>query len=269
VGIRTEPSEWPLVDELACSALADVDPDLADAITRTATSLLWNWTGRVFGTSEVVVRPCRRDCAPSTYLGIAGIPSSTWQNAPFLPVLLDGEFYNLSCRRKCRDGCGCSSVEEIGLAGPVDSVISVRVDGETLDPSAHRVDNRRWLVRMDGGRWPTCQDLSKSPDEVNTWEIAYRWGTEVPIGGSMAASVLACEMAKAALGRECSLPQRIQSVTREGVTMAILDSFEGLEAGRTGIWLVDSWVTSVTKSPRRSVVLSPDTYQPRVRTAGQ
>lgn len=269
MSIRTEPSAWPLVEDLACSALVDVDEDLADAILRTATSLLWNWTGRVFGVADVTVRPCRRDCDSSTYFGIAGIPSSTFVNSPFLPVLVDGEFLSLTCRRKCKQGCGCSSVEEIGLAGPVDSIISVTVDGVVLDASAYRVDNRRWLVRTDGGKWPTCQDLSKSPNEVGTWEVAYRWGTDVPIGGRMAASVLSCEMAKASLGRDCSLPQRIQSVTREGVSIAILDTFEGLEAGRTGIWLVDSWVASVTRSPRRSVVLSPDTYVPRVRTDGQ
>ena len=266
MGVRTEPTEWPLVDELTCSALSDVDEPIRDALVRTATSLLWNWTGRVFGTSEITVRPCRKDCAPSTYLGIAGIPSSTYQNAPFLPVLLDGEFYNVTCRRKCRDGCGCSSVEEIGLPGPVDSIVEVRVDGEVVDPSAYRVDNRTYLVRMDGDKWPTCQDLSKPAGEQDTWEVTYRWGTEVPMGGKVAASILSCEMAKASLGRECSLPQRLQSVTREGVTVSILDTFEGLEAGRTGIWLVDSWVTSVTRSPRRSVVLSPDTYKARVET---
>lgn len=266
MGVRTEPTDWPLVEDLACTALDEVDEAIRDALIRTATSLLWNWTGRVFGTSEIAVRPCRKDCAPSTYQGLTGISSSTWANSPFLPVLLDGEFLNLTCRRKCRDGCGCSSVEEIGLAGPVDSIVQVRVDGEVLDPSAYRVDNRTYLVRTDGGKWPTCQDLSKSPGEVDTWEVTYRWGTDVPMGGRVAASILSCEMAKASLGRECSLPQRLQSVTREGVTVSILDTFEGLEAGRTGIWLVDSWVTSVTRSPRRSVVLSPDTYKARVET---
>lgn len=266
--IRTTPCEWPLVEELACSALDDIEDEaLRDALVTTATSLLWNWSGRVFGLCELTVRPCRKDCDPSTYQGYAGIPSPQYANRPFLPVLVDGEFLNLRCGRSC-GACGCRVTPEIGLPGPVDSIVEVLVDGQVLDASAYRVDNRRWLVRTDGGEWPTCQDMTADPAvDEGTFEVTYRYGTPVPPAGQLAAAVLACEMAKAALGRECELPQRVQSVTREGVTVAILDSFEGLEAGRTGIWLVDSFVTSVTNAPRRSRVLSPDVQPARVRTS--
>lgn len=266
--IRTAPCDWPLVEDLACSALDDLDDyGLRDAIVETATSLLWNWTGRVFGLCPIVVRPCRRDCVPSTYEGWSGIPSSQYANGAFLPVLIAGEWFNVRCGRKC-ERCDCSATQQIELPGPIDTITSVVVDGVTLDPSAYRVDNRTWLVRTDGERWPTCQDLDAPPGAENTWSVAYEWGTPVPKGGQLAARILACEMAKSALGRDCELPQRVQSVSREGVSVAILDTFEGLEAGRTGIWLVDSWVTSVTRSPRRARVLSPDTRVARVRTAG-
>ena len=263
--IRTAPCEWPLVDDLTCSALDDVPQDLRDAMVETATSLLWQWTGRVFGRCQVTLRPCRQDCGSTTYRGLTGIPSTQFANMPFLPVLINGEFYNLRCGR----GCGEADLwmKEIGLPGPVDNVVSVKVDGQTLDPSDYRVDNRTWLVRTDGKHWPTCQDLTASASDPDTFEVVYEWGTPVPKGGQVAATILACEMAKAALGRDCELPQRVQSVTREGVSVAILDTFEGLEAGRTGIWLVDSWVTSVTKSPRRSQVMSPDTRRPRSTTS--
>lgn len=265
--IRTAPSQWPLVEELSCPALADVSEDLRDALVSAATSLLWNWTGRVFSLSDLTVRPCRQDCEPTTYRGFAGIPSSLGINTPFVPVLIDGDFFNLTCQRKCKQGCGCTTTPEIGLPGPIDSITQVKVDGVVLPSSAYRVDNRRWLVRTDGESWPTCQNLTDDDTEVGTWSVSYLWGTPVPEGGKLAASVLSCEMAKAALGRDCSLPQRVQTVTREGVSIAVLDSFEGLEAGRTGLWLVDSWVTSVTNSPRRSRVMSPDVYVDRVRTS--
>lgn len=263
--IRTAPSEWPLVDELTCSAFDDVPTDLRDALVETATSLLWQWTGRVYGRTEVTLRPCRPDCDPSTYQGVAGIPSTQFRNRPFLPVLINGEFFNLSCGRGCN--AADDFMKEIGLPGPVDSIVSVTVDGETLDDDAYRVDNRTFLVRTDGKLWPTCQKLDARPSDPETFEVTYLWGTPVPKGGQVAATILACEMAKAALGRECELPQRVQSVTREGVSVAILDTFEGLEAGRTGIWLVDSWVTSVTRSPRRSQVMSPDTRPYRSTTS--
>lgn len=266
--IRTAPCDWPLVEELACPALDELDDyGLRDALVESAVSLLWNWTGRVYGLCEISVRPCREDCAPSTYQGIAGVPSSVGANAPFLPVLINGEFFNVSCRRSCRGTCGCRRIEEIGLPGPIDSVLRVDLDGEVLDPSAYRVDNRNYLVRTDGGVWPTCQDLEAPVGSQGAFEVTYLWGTPVPKGGRLAASVLACEMAKAATGRDCSLPQRIQTITREGVTVGVLDSFEGLEGGRTGLWLVDSWVTSVVNAPRRSRVLSPDLHPDRVRTS--
>lgn len=267
--VRTGPCDWPLVDEIGCSALQDIEPELADAIVETATSLLWNWTGRVFGLCDLVVRPCKENCDPSTYYGLSGIPSSLWSNAPFLPVLYNGQFYNVSCSRKCRRRCTCSSTSEIGLPGPVDSIVSVEIDGVILPSSSYMVDNRHFLVRIDGEQWPTCQDMGLPPGSDGTFTVEYRWGTPVPKGGQVAASVLACEMAKATLGRECELPQRIQSITRQGVTMALVDSFEGLELGRTGIWMVDSWVTSVMNSRRRSRVLSPDTAPLRVRTDNQ
>ena len=268
--IRTAPCDWPLA-ELPCPALDELfygeQEALAETLVETATSLLWNWTGRQFGLCELTVRPCRQDCSSSTYEGWSGIPSPTFASGmPFLPVLINGEFYNLRCGRRCRD-CSCTVTPEIGLPGPVDSVSAVVVDGVTLDESAYRVDNRRWLVRQDGERWPTCQDLGKAPGEEGTWSVTYRWGTPVPKGGTLAATVLACEMAKAALGRQCELPQRVQTVTREGVSMAILDSFDGLDRGRTGIWLVDSWVLSVTASPRRSRVMSPDVHPARSTTS--
>lgn len=265
MSIRTAPTNWPLVADYDCSALDELDEygDLKPAVIEMATSLLWNWTGRVFGLSEVAVRPCRTDCAPPTYLGKAGIPS-VYADTPFLPVLINGQFYNVKCGRGCRDRD--PYMQDIGLPGPVDSVVEVMVDGEILDPSAYRVENRTWLVRTDDEKWPTCQNLDASPHEADTFVVTYNWGTPVPVGGQLAATVLACEMAKATMGRDCDLPQRVQSVTREGITVAVLDAFDGLDSGQTGIWVVDSWVASVTRAPRRTRILSPDVRGPRATT---
>lgn len=262
--IRTAPCEWPLA-ERECGALEGLEYGLDEDVREAATALLWNWTGRVFGLCELSVRPCRADCAPTTYGGAAGNVSPTGIGAPFQPVLVGGEWLNVACGR-CRARCGCSSLAEVRLPGPIDGVTKVVVDGETLPEAAYRVDNRTRVVRTDGGRWPVCQDLGKPTSEPGTWEVTYRRGTPVPKGGEIAAAVLACEMAKGVAGDDCALPQRVTNVSREGVTMTILDTFEGLEAGRTGLWLVDSWVASVTKTRRRSRVLSPDTLPARVRT---
>lgn len=293
MSIRTAPCVWPLVGCEDCTSLteleqivleyADLDepedegegegegPDPAplrtmrDVIEEAATAYLWNWTGKAYGLCEVEVRPCRRDCHATdwtTYRGWAGRPDpllpSHGDAWPFAPALIGGAWRNMTCLG-CGELCSCSHVESISLPGPVDSIVDVVIDGETLDPSAYRVDDRQTLVRLDGGSWPTCQDLGAPLGDEGTWAVRYRWGVPVPSGGQLAAGTLACEMAKAACrDKSCGLPERITNqVTREGITVTILDAFEGLEAGRTGLWLVDSWVASLRQPPARSRVYAP------------
>lgn len=141
-----------------------------------------------------------------------------------------------------------------------------------MDPATYRVDNYRYLVRVDGGDWPVCQNMVSNPDtDTDTFEVTYNIGTAVPAGGQMAAGVLACQMAKAACGGAgCVLPQRLQTITRQGVTMTLLDSYNSLyENGTTGIFIVDSWVSSINASNKRAGmrVASPDTWRTRRTTS--
>jgi hypothetical protein len=260
------PCDWPLLGLDGCDAL-DGHP-LAAEVAAMAVAYLWNWTGRVFGLCEVTVRPCRVGCAESTtFRGVAGNPSvmpsvgGLWE-----PALVGGVWRNLACGR-CRAGCECDQVEAVRLPSPVHDIVSVTVDGELLDPSAYRVDNAALLVRDDGGRWPACQALHLPDGEPGTWSVTFRWGKPVPVGGQVAAGLLACEMGKALMDdASCGLPERLQTITREGVTMAVLDPFEGLQDGRTGLWLVDSWVGSLTHTRPRSTVHSPDRRQQTTST---
>lgn len=87
-------------------------------------------------------------------------------------------------------------------------------------------------------------------------------GIPTPPGGQVAAAQLACELAKAMCGdSSCALPERVQSVSRQGITMTILDQFEDLDEGKTGIWLIDAWVASVMRSPMPATVGSPDSHR--------
>src|SRR3546814_4772015 len=50
----------------------------------------------------------------------------------------------------------------------------------------------------------------------------------------ISAGRLANELAKAACNdKSCGLPQRVQSITRQGVTVAVLDSFDDIDTGHT------------------------------------
>lgn len=253
--IRTAPCQWPLLG--ACDELDEVaaqdygGPEIRDALVLQATSHLWRWTGRVFGLCPVTVRPRRVDCPGSTY---AGTHPGGW-----MPVLVGGVWRNLSCG-SCAGTCGCDDENTaIRLPGPVHTVDQVTIDGVVLVDTAYRVDDHGTLVRHDGGVWPACQDLTLPAGEVGTWTVSFTWGVPVPADGQLAAGKLACELAKAYLGSgDCQLPERVQTITRQGVTVGFLDPFEDLTEGRTGIWAVDAWVASITGPPRRAQVYSPD-----------
>ena len=259
------PCNWP-IDYSACGGKPEVLASLPASgavFEEMAATYLWNWTGRKYGLCEVELRPCRQDCwdGQSTFWGGTGSLRST----PYYPVIIRGAWTNISCG-KCGDGCSCDGTPALRLPGPIDSITNVIIDGATLDSAAYRVDNHRLVVRTDGGEWPTCQNMSAAAGEADTWSILYNRGYPVPAGGQVAAGVLAVELAKAACGdKSCGLPQRVQSITRQGVTIAVLDAFDDIDTGHTGIWLIDSWVASVVRRPRRMRVYSPDRMPPRAR----
>jgi hypothetical protein len=267
---QTGPCDWPLLfacgtDAAGCEHLDSLAASGRAAFEQMAVDYLWNWTGRKFGPCDVLLRPCRTDCAEgrSTYWGASGSRGSSPYGTPWTPVLIRGEWLNIGCGA-CGDDCSCSSVSSLVLPGPVTAVLEVIIDGVVLDPSAYRVDDYRFLVRQDGG-------ICLPAGSEGTWTVRYRRGVPVPGGGQIAAGRLACELARAACGdKTCGLPQRVQTVTRQGVTIAMLDAFDDVDKGHTGIWIIDSWVASVTRQPRSMTVISPDrrrTVRGRVTTS--
>lgn len=263
----TDLCTWPIsyASCSECAPLDALDPAEKAVFEQMASDYLWNWTGRVYGTCPVEVRPCRADCSyGSTFWGSGPYPfegSGGWY-----PTIINGAWTNVRCGSCRASTCECGSTNALDLPGPVASITSVVIDGVTLDPAAYRVDNFHLLVRVDGGSWPTCQDLDAEPTQANTFLVQYERGMDVPLGGQMAAGVLACELAKASCrDASCALPQRIQSITRQGVTIAVLDGFDDIDSGHTGIWVIDSWVASIVKPKRAANVYSVDVPRPRNR----
>lgn len=236
-----------------------MDPDTRASAEEMATDLLDQWTGGTFGLCPEEIRPCR-DVAQDPHRALREFTEArTGNTSPWLPVLLGGRWFNIGCG-SCGGRCGCvDGTRALSLPWPVASVTETLIDGQVLDPTAYRVDEQRLLVRTDGGSWPTSQNLLASPTEDDTFVVRYMRGLQVPTGGQVAAGVLAMEFMKAMCDDgSCQLPQRVQTVTRQGVTVAMLDGFEDLAQGRVGIWLIDSWVASVTAPPRPSRVFSVD-----------
>lgn len=259
---------WP-VSYAECGPCDVLSTENKPTFEAMAADYLWNWTGRAYGLCDTTIRPCRDDCTRgvSTFWGQGPFPSVYGQgNTGYWPVVIGGDWLNLACGT-CIGRCKCGDeAKTLRLPGPIASITKITIDGNVLDDSAYRVDNGRVLVRIDGDSWPKCQDLEAPLTDADTWSIQYDRGVAVPIGGQIAAGVLACEMAKAACNdSSCRLPARIQSITRQGVTIAVLDAFDGLERGQTGIWLIDSWVASLTQPKRGGQVYSVDVKRPRNR----
>lgn len=161
--------------------------------------------------------------------------------------------------------CACNTNEFV-FHGWVQSITSVTIDGVLQDAAQYALYDNRRLVRSagaDGGRlfWPCCQRLDLPLTEPGTWGISYIAGRPIPAGGKRAAREFACELAKAQLGDDsCKLPAHLQTITRQGITMAVLDAQEYYKEGRTGLTPVDSWLAAVNPMGLRrgARIMSPD-----------
>lgn len=79
----------------------------------------------------------------------------------------------------------------------------------------------------------------------NVVRVVYTVASNLPPGTEALCAWLAIEYGKAAQGTSCALPERITSVTRQGVSWTVLDSQEFLDKGYTGMSHVDHWLAAV------------------------
>lgn len=224
-------------------------------------------TADQLGTCPITVRPCTRACLDHhVYL------TASTRGGPFHPhINSQGNWVN-SCGCAAGD-CSCTALSEVILPGPVGDVLEVLLDGAVLDPTAYRVDNGNRLVRTDGGIWPACQNMAAptvpaddAPDEaLGTFEVTYYQGAAPDALSLWMAGLLAVEYFKACSSdKSCRLPNRLQSVARQGVTYNI--AFE--DDGTTGIREVDDYVRRLNpyhlKMP--PVIVSPQSRRTRQTT---
>ncbi|MGW2213193.1 hypothetical protein [Streptomyces sp. NPDC001781] len=238
--VPTDP--WPVY--WTCD-VGGYSPELTGYAVNAATRILWSLSGRRFGLTTAVLRPCAEDCQ-----GVGGYPftgSWEWGAGYALPPW---DFYRTPyCCGGCAGRCSCGLLTGVRLPSPVDSIASVRVDGAVLDPAAYRLDGGQVLVRTDGARWPRCNDLSRPDTAPGTWSVTARLGEPVPDSGRLAMGELACEIAKAGSGVDCRLPAAVTQLVRQGVTISVPDFGQMLFHGKTGLYLVDMFLTA--ENPHR------------------
>lgn len=235
-----------------------IDQSIIDSSILAASQFLWAATGRQFGTCTVTLRPlcinqCSTDCA--------GLVESGY-GFPWMPVhQMDNSWTNITCTQK---NCTCVELCEIPLPYPVCSVDQVVIDGVIVPDTEYFVTDFNKLVRAkSSGCWPDCNDLTLPNIYEGTWSVTVTYGKPVPELVKIAASEFACQLMKRCVGRPCDLPQRIQSINRQGMSATFLDPMEFLKDGMTGIFLVDLAIK--TYNPRklfkRATVVSPDFTQ--------
>lgn len=262
------PDGWTVTNLPACaSTWAALSDDQKALALRLAAFTMYSLTGRQFGTTTLTLRPCNAprlaplyQTFPVNVLNPWGVDDSGTYPAAYI---YQGVWHNSGC-----GGIGCCGAAcELELPRTV-SITSVVTDGATVDPSAYRVDNARLLVRTDGACWPRCQDLSKATSAANTFAITGVFGRAVPQEALDAAGLLACEIGKSLAGQPCRLPQRMQSLSRQGVSVQFPAVNTYLDRGLTGLNEVDQIVVQLNpgRLQRAPMVLSPDMSPNRITT---
>jgi hypothetical protein len=263
---------WAGVDEVVgqcCKGGMSDTAVSADAFI-VASSILYGLTGRRWpGECTDTIRPTAEHASVMGYTPGAG----GWR-AGLVPFydFFPGMWGYCGCERT-EVGAG-GYVSEIALPGyPVTQIVEVKVDGVAWPSSYYRVQDRSRLVLATAaagrGAWPCHQDLTLADNQPGTWSITYKWGAGPPRAGVRAAAALACELYKAwtpSSSEACVLPERVTTVVRQGVTVALLDTFDIFDKGMTGIASVDLWIASLKagRSQATSAVFVPD-HLPNVR----
>jgi hypothetical protein len=162
-----------------------------------------------------------------------------------MPIVSAGNIFNMPI--------AAAGVRNLRLrSSPVHSVISVIRDGELVDPESYTLRNNAYLVQTNGAPW-----LFGVTDTL----ITYVHGTPVPRAGKSCAIRLANELIHAAKDDGlCTLPERVQSVTRQGLSFAVLDPQDFIQHGKVGIPQIDYFIQAANpgKARKKARVYSVD-----------
>lgn len=177
---------------------------------------------------------------------------------------------NLRCRCIYACSCACRPAPTVLLGyGPVVAVSEVRIGGVVVPSTGYRLTGATKLQRVstDHMLWPACQAADEPDDAAGVLVVDYTWGVPLDPAGVRALGALGCEIMKACAGdTSCRLPSSVQSVVRQGVSIEVLDPFDFLEDGRTGLYEFDLWlaVANPYKVAEAPSVWSPDLPDPVV-----
>ena len=231
------------------------DTSVLEDACAAASELLYSISGRLFSgiCGPRTVRPGCDECYCGYQVLSRGYVIGPWDWG-----------YPLMLCDSCLLACDPSLIKLAGY--PVQEITSVKIDGDTLDPTEYTLVNDRYLMRNDTGRWPVRQNLTLPDTEDGTFSITYKYGSAPPLLGRNAAGQLACQIWKQCGGVNCELPAGTTRVTRQGVTidkMAFTAWGYRDKKWATGLPLVDMFLASVNPAglQRRPTFWAPGKRQ--------
>lgn len=216
---------WPITWPANINA-DDLDPNIRKLCEVYATVCMTALTLHRVGGKPVTIMPGSSHRMPGHYLWDPRIEDE-YRLGTFYPGMVWPSSVDL------QDGIRPYAVEAADLPGPVGAIVEVRINGAVLPASSYRVENGRYLVRLDGGTWPfnTGSDFT----------VTYQNSHPVDDMGSYAAGVLAEEWLKLITTKKnLRLPASATAVSRQGLTMEIARGM--FPEGVTGIPEVDAYL---------------------------
>lgn len=232
-------------------SLDTIDPDDEDALRdyeaalaacEFASQTLWTLSGRKFHTGRASSEQYLVDFPSSV---VTAAQARRYQyNSDLGAFLVAGKDWE---SRKIRlDGTPVVSVSSVTDVG----------SGRLLKEDEYHIVNRAFL-HISG---PISRGV----------EVTYEFGQKPPTAGRMAALALARQFFYLWSGREdeCTLPDRVTSVTRQNVSWVLLDNQDFLDDLKTGVYAVDLFLRTVNpdKARVKAKVFSVDLPRGRRRS---
>lgn len=167
-----------------------------DVIDAASDAVVWATGGRITGRCETTVRPCADTSC------VCGRPS---------------------------DGCACCRLDAIRLPGEAIEIISIKIDGDEVDPNTYGWLDGDGLIRLgeDRATWPGCQHLQRADTEEGTFSITYEYGI-VPFVATMTATEIACDLISGITRKTSRLDPRVVTAIMDGVTVELDPSLLGM-----------------------------------------
>lgn len=214
------------------SAADTIDPTgpYTESAVHFASFVLWKLSGEKYTGIQTVTEVYTSDAVTSNTTS---------------PSLIGGNMYNLPRFSEGQRNLRLRNT-------PVKAVHSVSHLGRVLAPSEYSLRNNSYLVRHNALPWVL--------DPVNELSVTYTFGTPPPMAGKRAAIRLANELILSDKGSgACSLPERISSVNRQGVSYTVMDPQEFISNGKVGIYEIDLFLAAVNpnKAKKRPKVFLP------------